>query len=72
MIRSSWNAKPILVGFDDLPENQKYFEDSGFTLLTAEIKLEFWCQDVAKLIHGETVIPESNAILSVAILRIFQ
>jgi len=72
MIRSSWNAKPILVGFDDLPENQKYFGDSGFTLLTAEIKLEFWCQDVAKLIHDETVIPESNAILSVAILRIFQ
>ncbi len=65
-------AKPILVGFDNSPKNKFYFQNSGYTLLTADIKLQLWCEDIAKLIYGERNIPHNNAFPSTAIVMLFQ
>ena len=65
-----WKAKPILVGFDGSSQNRKYFEKSGYTLLTANIKLTMMCEDVTKLVRGKRSFPEdNNKISSTAIVE---
>jgi hypothetical protein len=70
--RPLWKAKPILVGFDNSPKNNRYFENSGYTLVTADIKLQFWCADVAKLIHGKLAIPKDNTMLWTPTIEIYR
>lgn len=65
-------AKLIMVGFDNSPRNEQHFEKSGYTLLTADIKMQSWCMEVADLIYKGGEIPDGNLFTSTVIIKRFQ